>query len=118
MVQRIHRNADLRNKVRKWVDVFEMAAVCDYGCFHVVFVCRFYDIPQTLGTHNWLAANNVQTYGKVALTAKVLADIGYNFFHVFRITPKFSGFVPFCKAEFAVVIACFGDMPVDDDALV
>jgi hypothetical protein len=54
---------------------------------------------------------------EIALTAKILADVGNNFFHFCWTAPNFGGFIPFCKAEFAVVIASFGDVPVDDDTL-
>jgi len=46
---------------------------------------------------------------------KVITDVGNYFFNICRIAPNFGGLVPFGKAEFAMVIACFGDMPVDDD---
>jgi hypothetical protein len=51
-------------------------------------------------------------------TAKMLIDIENHFFNISRIAPDFGGLVPFGKTEFAMVIACFGDMPVDDYAFI
>jgi hypothetical protein len=48
----------------------------------------------------------------------MLIDIENHFFNISRIAPDFGGLVPFGKAEFAMVIACFGDMPVDDHAFI
>ena len=45
----------------------------------------------------------------------MLTNVRKYFLHIVRIAPNFNRLVPLGKAEFAMVIACFGDMPVDDD---
>lgn len=115
VIQRIDRNADLRNQVREGADIFEMAAVGDDGDFHFVGVGCFYHIPQAFGEHNRLAADDVQADSEDTLTAEMLTDVRKYFLYIVRIAPDFGRLVPLGKAEFAMVIACFGDMPVDDD---
>lgn len=117
VIQRIDGYADLRDQVREGADVFEMAAVGDDGNFHSVFVCRLYNIPQAFREHNRLAANNVESDVEDPLTAEMFADVHDNLLHVFRIAPDFGGLVPLGEAEAAVVVAGFGDVPVDDDSL-
>lgn len=115
VIQRIDRNADLRNQVREGADIFEMAAVGDDGDFHLITVRRLHNIPQTFGEHNRLATDNVQADSKNTLTAEMLTNVRKYFLYIVRIAPDFGRLVPLGKAEFAMVIACFGDMPVDDD---
>lgn len=115
VIQRIDGNANLRNQMRERADVFEMAAVGDDGDFHLIIVRSFHNIPQAFGEHNRLATDNVQADSKNTLTAEMLTDVRKYFLYIVRIAPNFDGLVPLGKAKFAMVIACFGDMPVDDD---
>jgi hypothetical protein len=114
VIQRIDRNADLRNQVREGADIFEMAAVGDDGDFHLITVRRLHNIPQAFGEHNRLATDNVQADFEDTLTAEMLTNVRKYFLYIVRIAPDFGRLVPLGKAEFAMVIACFGDMPVDD----
>ena len=45
----------------------------------------------------------------------MLANVRKYFLYVVRITPNLDRFVPLGKAEFAVIVTGFGDVPVDDD---
>lgn len=92
-----------------------MTTVCDDGYFHLIIVRRLHNIPQPLGKQNRLATDDIQSDFENSLAAKVLANVRKYFLYVVRIAPDFGGLVPFGKTEFAMVIACFGDMPVDDD---
>ena len=101
--------------MREGADIFEMAAVGDDGDFHFVGVGCFYHVPQAFRKHNGFAANDVQADSKNTLTAEMLTNVRKYFLYVVRIAPNFDGLVPLGKAEFALIVAGFGDVPVDDD---
>jgi hypothetical protein len=115
VIQRIDGNANLRNQMRERADVFEMAAVGDDGDFHLIIVRCFHNIPQAFRGHNRLATDDVQADSKNTLTAKMLTNVRKYFLHIVRIAPNFNRLVPLGKAEFAVIVTGFGDVPVDDD---
>jgi len=115
VIHRINGYSDLRNQVREWTEIFEMATIGDDGNFHFVGVGCFYYVPQAFGKHNRLATDNVESDVEDSLTAEMVADVHDNLLHVFGIAPDFDRFVPLGKAEVAVIVAGFGDVPVDDD---
>lgn len=115
VIQRVDGYSDLRNQVREGADVFEVAAVGDDGDFHLIIMGHPHNVPQAFGEHNRLSTDNVEPDVVDSLTAEMLADVGENMLHVLERVPDFYGLVPLGEAEAAVIVASFGDVPVDDD---
>lgn len=93
---------------------FEMAAVGYHRNFCTAVFCCFYDFPQLVGEHNRLAANNVEAkkFGTHVSCFYMVCDILDNVLDLIGVVPNLAQPVPFGKAMLAVIVACFGDVPV------